>query len=101
MGYCLFTDGKGGPKEQRAQGEPARSSSQFCESQASAWFPLGNWILGFMLNKAYRTQHGESRGEDSSGDPSSSSTMAVRKHQLGLINKILLVLVAARGWELL
>lgn len=97
-GYCLFPDG---PKEQRAQGEPARSSARFCESWEGAWFPLENWILGFMLKKAYCTQQGDSSGEDGSGDPSPGSAMAVWKHQLGLINKMLLLLVVARGWKLL
>lgn len=64
----------------------------------SAWLPLGNRILGFMLNKGFV---GESGGEDGSRGPSSSSTMAVWKHWLSFINKTLLLVVVAWGWKLL
>lgn len=40
-------------EELRAWGEPATSSSQFCESPGSAWLLVRSWILGFMLNKAF------------------------------------------------
>lgn len=55
IGFTGFvSDGKGGPEELLwAWGEPATNSSQFCESQASAWLPVGSWILGFRLNKAF------------------------------------------------